>query len=80
MSTNVGGIPKIVHDGENGICCQVGDIDRLSKGIIDMLLSNEHRHYAAIASYKCVYKEYSLQKHLSLLETIYKNTEERVGQ
>lgn len=80
VSTNVGGIPKIVHDGENGICCHAGDVNRLSKGIIDMLSNDEYRYHAANASYECVYKNYSLERHLALLETIYKNFKERIKQ
>ena len=37
VSTNVGGIPKIVHDKENGACCEPGDIAGFSKSIISLL-------------------------------------------
>lgn len=80
VSTNVGGIPKIVHDGENGACCQAGNIKRLSSGINELLLNDEYRHNAIKASYKCVYESYSLPKHLSQLETIYANYKKWVRQ
>ena len=37
MSTNVGGIPKIVHDSENGFCCEAGDVNAMANGIVRML-------------------------------------------
>ena len=43
VSTNVGGIPKIVHDGENGYCCDPGDVNRFAKGITEILLDRKER-------------------------------------
>lgn len=71
VSTNVGGIPKIVHDGENGMCIDAGDVESMSEEIIS-LLSNEHkRKKTAKASMDIVKNGYSLTKHLILLEKVY---------
>lgn len=43
VSTNVGGIPKIVHDGENGYCCDPGNVNQFAKGITEILLDRKER-------------------------------------
>lgn len=71
VSTNVGGIPKIVHNGENGMCVAAGDVESMSEEIVS-LLSNEHKsNKAAKASMDIVNSGYSLMKHLMLLEKVY---------
>ncbi|MGN0602100.1 MAG: glycosyltransferase family 4 protein [Oscillospiraceae bacterium] len=71
VSTNVGGIPKIVHDGENGTCCEAGDVDAMAKGITMLLINKDVREKAARESMSIVKNNYSLDKHLALLEKIY---------
>lgn len=71
VSTNVGGIPKIVHDGENGHCCEAGDVANLSTGIIDLLTDGKKREAAIKESIKIVKNGYSLDAHLTLLEAVF---------
>jgi glycosyltransferase involved in cell wall biosynthesis len=71
ISTNVGGIPKIVHDGENGTCCDVGDIVGFANEIISILADEERKKSAAKASIVIVENRYSLEAHLSSLEKLY---------
>lgn len=71
VSTNVGGIPKIVHDGENGYCCEAGDVANLSTGIIDLLTNGKKREAAIKESIKIVKNGYSLDAHLTLLEAVF---------
>ncbi len=71
VSTNVGGIPKIVHDGRNGICCDTGDVKKFSEGIIKILRKDGFREKCSEESYKIVCDGYSLQGHIKALERIY---------
>lgn len=71
VSTNVGGIPKIVRDGENGYCCEPGDVESMATGIIELLKNTKKRESAAKKSMSIVKKGYSLEAHLKLLEEIY---------
>lgn len=71
VSTNVGGIPKIVHDGDNGYCCDAGDVKMFAEGITRLLMSDENRRIAAVESMKIVKAGYSLEFHLQRLECIY---------
>lgn len=73
VSTNVGGIPKIVHDGENGYCCQPGDIEALSEGLIDLLCDMKRRKAFSEGSMKKIKSKYSLEYHIGLLESLYEN-------
>lgn len=69
VSTNVGGIPKIVHNGENGFCVSAGDVDSLSAAISDILLDEATRF--ADNSFMIVKNQYSLESHLKKLEDVY---------
>lgn len=71
VSTNVGGIPKIVHNGKNGFCCEAGDTYRLAEGIITLLTCESTRHTASRASMDIVKDGYSLKIHLNCLEKLY---------
>ena len=71
VSTNVGGIPKIVHDGENGYCCDPGDVNRFGKGITKILLDEKERKSFGEASWKIVKEGYSLEAHLNRIEQAY---------
>lgn len=71
VSTNVGGIPKIVRNKENGCCCEVGDTDAYVKEIINLLSSDKWRFDAAAASLEIIKKGYSLETHLHRLECVY---------
>lgn len=72
VSTNVGGIPKIVHDGENGYCCDPGDVNRFVKRITKILLDGKERKSFGEASWKIVKEGYSLEAHLNRIEQAYK--------
>ena len=71
VSTNVGGIPKIVHDRENGVCCDAGDISTMSAGIIKLLKNREYSQKAAKESMSIIKKSYSLDAHLGMIEALY---------
>lgn len=73
VSTLVGGIPKIVKEGENGYLCKAGDTQALSNALIK-LLNDEHacKRYSS-SSGEIVKQKYSLDKHLNQLIKLYKN-------
>ena len=70
VSTTVGGIPKIVHDGENGFCFEPGNVMEMGKAI-ENLLENK-RVEASISSFEIVKRGYSLEQHIKKLEECYK--------
>lgn len=71
VSTNVGGIPKIVHNGENGCCCEAGDTRNMAEGIITILSDRKALEKKSIKSFEIVMTGYSLDSHLKLIEDVY---------
>ncbi len=69
VSTNVGGIPKIVS--QNGFCCTPGDVDAMAHSILTLLSDDKKRLAAADASYEIVKNHYSLDSHIKRLEEAY---------
>lgn len=71
VSTNIGGIPKIVLNGINGYICNPGDVADLSKGLIDILSDiNKLKSYGN-ESYNIVKEKYSLEEHIRKISNIY---------
>lgn len=71
VSTNVGGISKLVHDGKNGCCCQAGNTKRFAESIIDLLTSKVLLNQASKNSYEIVKNRYSLETHLKKISSVY---------
>jgi glycosyltransferase involved in cell wall biosynthesis len=71
VSTRVGGIPKIVHDGQNGYCCEAGDVDTMAKSIRQFIVDDKKRKFAAYESMSIVKQKYSFERHLESLESVY---------
>lgn len=71
VSTNVGGIPKLVRSGENGHLSEPGDVEGFSNGIINLLQNKNKLKNAGIESYKIVKEKYSLEAHVKLLSMLY---------
>lgn len=71
VSTNVGGIPKIVVNGLNGYCCNPGDIEAFSNDIISILKSERLQSKYSEESYQIVMKKYSLASHIEKIEQVY---------
>ena len=71
VSTNVGGIPKIVHDGENGYLCEAGDKRKMASSIIRILRCQDLRQSTIKQAFFTVKKHYSLERHLQLVKNIY---------
>lgn len=76
ISTKVGGIPEIVHDGENGFCCSAGDIEGMADKILSLLIDDKKRMSAAKRSIAIIRKSYSLDKHLERLEKAYEEIQQ----
>jgi N-acetyl-alpha-D-glucosaminyl L-malate synthase BshA len=43
IGTNVGGIPEVIDEGQNGFVCELGDIDEIAAKAT-FLLTNQHLH------------------------------------
>lgn len=72
VSSAVGGIPKVVQDGENGLLFPNGDLPQLVKHLGDLLGNQERRASLAKAGYQAVSSKYSLSRMAADYDTIYR--------
>ena len=71
VASNVGGIPRIVHEGENGFMREPGDTAGFAEAIIQIMTSDAMRINMGKQSMEIVKERYSLEKHIELLENVY---------
>ncbi|MEW6007386.1 MAG: glycosyltransferase [bacterium] len=71
ISTNVGGIPELVVDGETGILLEPFDVNGLAKAIEELLVNKEKRKKMGEAGYNRIKNEFSLKKMVKGGENIY---------
>ena len=71
VSTNVGGIPKCVDDEISGYLSNPGDVNKMSKNIVKLLIDDKCRNDFASKSFQIAEEKYSLNAHLVKLEKIY---------
>ncbi|SFT03040.1 glycosyltransferase family 4 protein [Paenibacillus sp. BC26] len=84
VSTNVGGVPKIVRNGENGYVCEPGDVERLSDALMKLLLNEDICKQYGDSSVSIVKQGYSFESHINRLTSLYislmpGNTNKQVG-
>ncbi len=75
VSTDVGGIPKIVRQGINGYLYKPGDSKSMACAIIEYLTDDEKRLKAGRESVDVIRKSYSLQQNIDKLERVYTEVE-----
>ena len=71
VSTNVGGIPKLVQEGSNGHLYEPGDFRGMAEGIKELLEKQEKRLEFGKKSREIVENKYSLEKHIEKIEKVY---------
>ena len=71
VTTKVGGIPKLIQDGENGFCKEAGDVDSLAEALICLLKDGSKRMEMGMAARKLADESYGLDQHLHRLQKIY---------
>jgi N-acetyl-alpha-D-glucosaminyl L-malate synthase BshA len=71
IGTNIGGIPEVIHEGETGFLCEVGDIKTVSYYAVQLLANEElHKKMSEQATYIAKHDFHS-EKIVSQYETIY---------
>lgn len=59
IATRVGGIPEVVHNGENGYLVEKGDVDGLARRVAELLADSAMRQRMGEAGRKMVEEKYS---------------------
>ncbi len=75
--TNVGGMPEVVVDGKTGFIVQPGRAEELSERVKELLLNKELRRRFGSEGFLRVKKEFSLDKTVSEIEQLWRNSESR---
>ena len=73
VSTEVGGIPKLVVNGQNGYLRKPGDKEGIAEALIWLLEEPDKRLAAGEKSREIVKQRYTLEAHLEQLEALYEN-------
>lgn len=71
ISTNVGGIPKLIEDGVSGYLCEPGDVERLADRLAELFMDEEKRKSFGDAARQHAIKNYSMESHIAKLLVIY---------
>ena len=72
VATNVGGIPQLVRDGENGFLHNPGDCVEMANSIVRLLKDPNLLKKMGEESYRIALSEYSKDNHINKLMQIYR--------
>ena len=72
VSTNVGDIKNVVHDGENGFLIEPGDVIKLSNILLDFSLIDEKKwNEMSTCSRKIIECNYSINQYIQRMIEVY---------
>lgn len=71
IGTNVGGIPEVISEGENGYICELGDIETCADKAIKLLLNDELHQEFALNAMKTAKTKFAADQIVSQYEDIY---------
>jgi len=71
IASQVGGVPEMITDGQNG--CLVGpeDVEDLAQACMDLLTNPEKRAAMSAEGWKIVNQKFNIEKQVDLLEALY---------
>lgn len=72
IASNVGGIPEIIKNGENGILAEVGDIDGFKNAVIKLTENKELREKMGVKSKELINRVFNQAEITNKLDDIYK--------
>ena len=72
ITTDVGGIPEIIQNEENGILIKPGDSKEIAKTIKQLLNDEKLRQKISKNAYKTIYNKFNLDNYINSLDKIYK--------
>ncbi|MBN1163392.1 MAG: glycosyltransferase [Candidatus Krumholzibacteriota bacterium] len=79
VATPVGGTPEIIEDGISGLFVEVGDVESLSRGIIDFLENPEPFRERAQRARRKIEQRFSLSSMTSEYQALYEDVLKRRG-
>lgn len=73
VTTAVGGIPKLIHDGENGCLREPGETEAMAQAVVRFLVDPDSRKACGQSAREHVVRYYSLETHLEKLYAVYES-------
>lgn len=73
IATPVGGIPQVIHDGENGYMVAVGNYDELAKKLAALMNEAELRQKIGFAARETIAREFNVETNVRQLIQLYVN-------
>lgn len=73
VTTNVGGIPRLIRDGGNGYLKEPGDVRALAQAVISLLQNKADCKEMGKRARELAEKEYGLERHLEKLQAVYES-------
>ncbi len=71
VTTRVGGIPHLLEDGGSGYLCEPGDIEGLSKRLLELSKDGDERRKMGERARQKAIEEYSMESHMKKLMDLY---------
>lgn len=71
VTTRVGGIPHLLEDGVNGYLCEPGDIEGLSKRLLELSKDGDKRRKMGERARQKAIADYSMESHIKKLMDLY---------
>lgn len=71
ITTRVGGIPKLIDDGESGFLCEPGDIEKMTECLCLLLQDQEKCQRMGEAARRKAIECYSMESHVKKLKALY---------
>lgn len=72
VMTPVGGIPQVVHDGENGFMSPVGNVNDLADCLAELLASPELRGSIGSAARRTIERDFNIDVNILKLADLYR--------
>ena len=72
VTTNVGGIPKLIEDGKEGFLCEPGDVKRMAEKMSILIKDEKVKQLCGKNAKEKAMFSYGLEKHLTKIQEIYK--------
>ena len=72
VTTNVGGIPKLIEDGKEGFLCEPGDVKRMAEKMSILIKDETVKQLCGKNAKEKAMFSYGLEKHLTKIQEIYK--------
>lgn len=73
VTTAVGGIPRLIHDGETGCLLKPGDTEAMAQAVVKFLVDADSRKACGQRAREYAAKDYSLERHLEKLSAVYES-------